>query len=100
MGVIAKFSLDGRFEEYFQEFLVHPRCICVNPAGFVFVTLGNTTQTISVFHPGGDMVTMFGLHEDWLGCGRGGLRRPVGITVDEDGFIYVCNTQSNEIVVF
>ena len=101
LGVIAKFSHNGNFEEYFQEGLLRPRCICVNSAGFVFVTLSSTSaQCVSVFNPSGDIVASFGMRDDNPWSGWGGLQNPVGITIDEDGFIYVCNTNCQEIVVF
>ena len=96
LGVIAKFSFDGCFEGFFQQNLPRPRCICVNLAGFVFVTLcSSVTSCVRVFEPtSGDTIASFGLRE------AGYLRSPVGIAVDEDGFIYVCDTQLKAIVVF
>lgn len=90
-GDIVKFSHDGHFRGVFQENLSRPRCICVNSAGFVFVTLSGGSSCVCVFEPNGDVVASFGM---------GFLRGPFGITVDEDGFIYVCDTQLNQIVVF
>ena len=94
LGLIAKFSHDGHFKEVFINNLTRPRCICVNSAGYIFVTVGGSLSCVHVFQPDGTAVTSFGLRES------GFLRSPVGITVDEDGFVYVCDTGLNEVVVF
>ena len=90
-GVIAKFSYDGQFQEFFQEYLSRPRCICVNSDGFIFVTLCGKSTHVSVYHPNGDTVTSFGWRI---------LRNPTGIAVDEDGFVYVCDATSDQVLVF
>ena len=87
-GVIARFSLDGQFKEIFQEYLSRPRYICINKDGYIFVTLGSSPR-VCVFHQNGSRVATFG---------SGILHCPMGIAVDEDGFVYVCD--SHEVVVF
>ena len=93
LGVIAKFSYDGQFQEIFQQNLLRPRCICINSDGYIFVTLCGSITCVFVFHPNGSTITSFGLQESVL-------RSPTGIAVDEDGFVYVCDTNSNQVVVF
>ena len=51
---------------------------------------------ISIFHTSGAFITSFGRR----GSGEGELRNPYGISTDQDGFLYVCDTNSNRIQVF
>ena len=89
-GVIAKFSFYGRFKGIFKEYLSRPQCICINKEGYIFVTLGSDAR-ICVFHPNGD---------DIASVGWGFLCCPMGIAVDEDGFVYVCDSYGSQVVVF
>ena len=57
---------------------------------FVYVT--DETPLVSVFTTNGDFVTSFGSEEE--------LDHPQGITADEDGFLYVCSLDKNQIVVY
>ena len=93
-GVIGKFTYEGEFREVFQQNLSRPRCICVNSNGFVFVTLGGGTDAVQIFHPNGTLVTSIGSRSSGI------LRSPTGIAIDEDGFVYVCDTNSQRLVVF
>ena len=70
-------SFQGMFRGLFCEGLARPRCICVNSAGFVFVTIGAGTPSVAVFKPNGNLLTNLIL----------GYAYPFGITVDEDDFI-------------
>ena len=45
------------------------------------------TNRVSVFHTSGELCTTFG---------EGYLNQPEGLTIDEDGFVYVCSSRSNE----
>ena len=90
-GSIAKFSFDGQFKGLFQQGLSSPRYICVNAAGFVFVTLGRVPPYMLVFSEAGDLVASFGMERDWL-------RNSSSMAVDEDGFIYAC--AGGTVVVF
>ena len=94
IGNIAKFSDNWRFQEIFQENLPRPRCICVNSAGFVFVTISGRSSCVQVFAPNCTVVSSFAMRE------TGFLLSPMGIAVDEDGFLYVCDSQLNQVVVF
>ena len=92
-GSIAKFSFDGQFRGLFQQGLPSPRYICVNSAGFVFVTLGRVPPYMLVFSEAGDRVASFGQERDWL-------RNSTGmVAVDEDGFMYACATVQNKVFV-
>ena len=57
---------------------------------FVYVT--TKTPSVSVFTTNGEFVTSFGSEEE--------LGLPVGITADEDGFLYVCDWDKSHIVVY
>ena len=52
---------------------------------------------VSVFHTSGAFITSFGSR----GSGEGELDHPIrGITTDQDGFLYVCDTDNNRIQIF
>ena len=57
---------------------------------FVYVT--DATPSVSVFTTNGEFVTSFGSKEE--------LGLPCGITADEDGFLYVCEWNKKQIVVY
>jgi len=51
---------------------------------------------VSVFHTSGAFITSFGRR----GSGEGELEFSHGITTDQDGFLYVCDTENNRIQIF
>lgn len=51
---------------------------------------------MSVFTTDGAHVTTFGQN----GNSEGEFDHPWGICVDEDGFVYVCDTENNRIQIF
>ena len=57
-----------------------------------FVYVPDETSSVSVFTTNGEFVTSFGSKEE--------LHNPSCITVDEDGFLYVCSCKKNQIVVY
>ena len=57
---------------------------------FVYVT--DETPSVSVFTTNGEFVTSFGSKEE--------LDLPRGITADEDGFLYVCDWNKSQIVLY
>ena len=57
---------------------------------FVYVT--EQTPSVSVFTTNGEFVTSFGSKEE--------LSTPLGITADEDGFLYVCEFYKDQFVVY
>ena len=54
------------------------------------------SSRVSVFHTLGQFVHSFGKR----GTGRGELKGPRGIAIDEDGFVFVCDVGNNCIQVF
>ena len=57
---------------------------------FVYVT--GWTPSVSVFTTNGEFLTSFGCKEE--------LQNPHGITADEDGFLYVCEWDKYQVVVY
>ena len=51
---------------------------------------------VSVFYTSGEFITPFGRR----GSGEGNLNYPHGVTIDQDGFLYVCDSENNCIKVF
>ena len=71
--------------------LIIPIGVCVDDRyDIVYVVeLGN--KCVSVFRKDGQFVTSFG---------KGGLVNPFGVTIDSDGFVYVCNSNGSGVSVF
>ena len=74
------------------------RGICFDCSGHLFVTHGvSGVEHVYVFKPSGE-------HVATLGQASSGVRMglPVGIAIDEDGFVYVCDQDwsKNVVVVF
>ena len=82
---VQVFTRDGQFVRSFgkkgsgQGELNHPRGVCVD-ADYVYVT-NYSNNRVSVFTRHGHFVTSFG---------EGHITRPYGVSVDSDGFVYVC----------
>ena len=73
-----------------------PRGICFDCSGHLFVTqAGSGVEGVYVFTPSGEHVTSFGRDISEVPIGY-----PAGIAIDEDGFVYVCDFYSNNVVVF
>ena len=49
-----------------------------------------------MFHTSGEFVHSFGKE----GSGSGELQYPFGIAIDQDGFVFVCDTGNSRIQVF
>ena len=62
--------------------LNHPCGICVSSDQLVYIS-DNGNQCVSVFKTSGEFVTSFGQFSN-----------PPGIVIDDDGFVYVCNHES------
>ena len=97
---VLMFREDGQYLRHFGQKgqgegeLSDPIGLCVS-GDYVYVTeWGN--DRVSVFHTSGEFVHSFGKK----GSGRGELNFPRGIAVDQDGFVFVCDTGNNRIQVF
>ena len=74
--------------------LSHPHSICI-ARGLVYVSDWGK-NTVSVFNMEGTFVTSFG----GKGMEVGQFNCPSGLALDDDGFLYVCNLNSNLVQVF
>ena len=63
--------------------------ICIHASGQLLYITEPTNNRVSVFHTSGQFITTFG--EDYL-------NEPEGITIDEDGFVYVTSHKRNVLV--
>ena len=82
----------------FHSKLFRPRGICFDCSGHLFVTqFGSSVECVHVFKPSGEHVATLGQASSGVEMGW-----PVGIAIDEDGFVYVCDfgLSKNVIVVF
>lgn len=73
------------------------RGICFDCYGHIFVTqVGAGVEGVYVFRTSGEFVTSFGRASNNM------MEHPLGITIDEDGFVYVCDhkTVNRKIFVF
>ena len=80
---LRHFGQKGRGEGELSE----PEGLCVS-GDHVYVTERGNNR-VSVFHTSGQFVHSFG---EW-GSGRGELKYPRGIAIDQDGFVFICDTQ-------
>ena len=69
--------------------------ICLGTDDLLYITEYDNHR-VSVFQRSGVFVTSFGKY----GTKRGDLCYPVGVTVDRDGFVHVCDEGNNRIQVF
>ena len=72
---LSTFSTKGAASKY----LYLPCGICVGPDQFVYVC-DNKNNCVSVLTTSGEFVTSFGQ-----------FTKPIGIVIDDDGFVYVSN---------
>ena len=63
--------------------------------GYVYVA-DSDRNCVLVYTTFGTFITKFGN----MGCEEGELKNPCGITTDEDGFVYVCDTDNSRVQVF
>ena len=72
------------------------RGLCFDKSGYLYVVFYESgSEGVYVYSRDGTFVTSFGLRKN------GFLSSPVGIAIDKDGFIYVCNYISNgKVYVF
>ena len=77
-----------------EKVLSRPRGVCV--AGqYVYVT-DYEKHCVSVFTTKGEHVTTFGQR----GSGDGDFNGPLGVCVDKDGFVYVCDQNNKRVKIF
>ena len=99
-GQVLVFSEDGQYLRHFGQKgrgkgeLSEPKGLCVS-GDYVYVTEW-ANNCVSVFSTSGEFVHSFGEK----GSGRGELKRPYGIAIDQDGFVFVCDTVNKRIQVF
>ena len=97
---VLVFSEDGQYLRHFgksgrgKSELSGPKGIFVS-GDYVYVT-EYLNHCISVFRTSGEFVHSFGKK----GSGRGELNNPYGIAIDQDGFVFVCDTGNNRVQVF
>ena len=93
-GNIGMYNMEGGLVEKLQVkgCPVTPsdlRGVTLDPSGYMFITeYGGGIEGVYVFKPSGEYVTRFGLRSDNM------IHNPMGITIDEDGFVYVCDNSS------
>jgi DNA-binding beta-propeller fold protein YncE len=90
------FSREGHFEERWGEqwALFDPRGLDVDQQGYVYVanTGGNVIIKVS---PDGEVLASFGT----AGSGPGSLSQPTDVAVDDDGNLYVVDSENERIQV-
>ena len=97
---VVVFSEDGQYLRHFGQSgkgkgeLSGPEGLCVS-GDYVYVTERGNNR-VSVFHTSGQFVHSFA---EW-GSGRGELKYPRGIAIDQDGFVFICDTGNYNIQVF
>ena len=96
---VQVFSQNGTYQRTFGERdsglgeLSYPVGIHVDHDHVYVAEEGN--DCVSIFQTSGAFITSFGRWD-----GGGDLQYPNGITTDQDGFLYVCDTHNNRIQVF
>ena len=97
---VVVFSSDGTFLSSFggegsgDGKLKCPVGICTTP-NHIYVS-EQSNNRISIFHTSGQFVGTLGK----AGSEAGELNYPWGITVDHDGFLFICDSKNNRIQVF
>ena len=95
---VLVFWKDGQYLRHFGQWdegeLSGPAGLCVRE-DYVYVT-EYCNHCVTVFRTSGEFVHSFGEE----GSGRGELKDPFGIAIDQDGFVFVCDIGNNRIQVF
>lgn len=73
-----------------------PAGVCLTLAGHLAVVCRGDETCVRVYTTHGEFVSVFGEH----GCGAGQLHVPVGIALDLDGHLVVCDAGNNRLQVF
>ena len=74
--------------------LSHIHSICFVSSGHFIVGNYGVSTGVYVFQPSGEHVASLSLPSS------GGIQSPVGIAIDDDGFVYVCNYLIHTVTVF
>ena len=90
---VSEFTETGELVRSFKR-MSSPSSVYV-AGNYVFVSdLQN--HEVAIYNPQGEHVTSFG---QW-GNGEGDFKYPLGVCVDEDGYIYVCDRLANKVEIF
>lgn len=76
--------------------LLCPTGVCFDPTHQYLYVVDFNYHCVFVFTRDGAFISKFGGE----GIGEGQLNFPRGIAIDEDGYVYVCDTQNNRIQIF
>ena len=77
-----------------EKVLSSPHGVCV--AGQYVYVANYGKHCVSVFTTKGEHVTTFGQK----GSGDGDFNYPIGVCVDKDGFVYVCDFSNHRVQIF
>ena len=98
---IQKFAIPGKYKTHFgsgghkEGKLCQPEGIAIDPDDLVYVSeFGN--GRISVFTPSGRFIKCFGGEDQ----GSLALQNPSRLTFNENGDLYVCDSELGQLVVF
>ena len=97
---VVVFSKDGTYLSHFggegaeEGKLKYPVGICTTPH-YVYVSEQGNNR-VSIFHTSGQFVGTLGKG----GSGAGELNYPWGIAVDQDGFLFICDSKNSRIQIF
>ena len=75
--------------------LAGPECLVVDNFGYLYVTESHNHR-VSVFKTSGECITAFGSK----GRSEGEFNFPMGIAIDKDGALFVCELMNNRIQIF
>lgn len=76
--------------------LLCPTGVCFDHTHRYLYVVDYNYHSVFVFTPDGNFVSKFGGE----GSEEGQLMFPRGVAIDEDGYVYVCDTQNNRIQIF
>lgn len=100
MHKVVVFSPEGAYLTHFggegeeKGRLKFPVGICTTPH-YVYVSEQGNNR-VSIFHTSGQFVGTLGKE----GSGAGELNYPWGVAVDQDGFLFICDSKNNRIQIF
>ena len=97
---IRQYDMNWNFIREFGTQLSHLGDLSVDIMGNIFAVYGQS-QTIVKFDPLGNIVTKWGNPNTWVPArGNGLFTYPYGVTVDNDGYVYVADTNNHRIQKF